>query len=899
MDRERRSAEADGKENQAPWGAEPPIDECLAAVKGTPSGAALAQQVQREPASPSKWVALVQHECDRTHANDPASSGSAPSRSALLPLYKAAIRNARPESNTESSASLWLGYARELARTNLDDAADVFARCKLDRACTSSAAFWRDFCELEVKLGRPRKACDRLEQGVKHSALSRDEADRRIASIMPLYHQPSSAGKRSKLGIASKLGHPSRVRATPDQQHDPSSTGLSSSSSLSGTAGLQPAQVSHTPSGGDDAGTSARHELSVDSNLAPVYEPQTPSGDGPVNTQSGDRSQQRQPSQKHDTHGASATITTASALSSSRHREHEQRSHQRSESEEPQAGLSESKQQHHAASAPPVGQQECSHTEDRDQGLEEQRTRDQAHRPSASHSAVAERNECNGTRSDREKQHRRYDQLKDQAQNRREDAQLQHQDLGGCDRGAADDSGRGNSAAQHAHKQRDHQAQQQSDQNQQQQQQQQQQTRAKETDKYVQLGNRVYTKLSVVGTGGTSKVYKTVSNSRMYALKRVKMHGLCEEAKKGLEDEVNLLKRLRGRRNIIQLVDCEVDKSSGIVYMVLEYGEIDLAVLLAQREEWQRKRGSSPNDVVSSSCAPAAAAMRRGDNFVRLYFEEMVEAVGAIHQERIVHSDLKPANFMSVSGTLKLIDFGIARAISQPSHEPTNIVREQQVGTLNYMSPEAVLNGSATGPNGQSLKVGRASDIWSLGCILYRMVYGTTPFDHIKGIIQKMQAITDLSHGVEFPEIAGLPADAHLVHLMNGCLAKNPSERLSIQSILSHPFLLPPVSPSITQPSLERVLHQVLDHSRDRYNMQDSKQGQLHKQLAAEAMRQLAWPSDRRNSDLGEGGSSPTHQQEQPQDPATEDGRVLDLRPLLRTANPQGRHDGQMRDRSG
>ena len=62
-------------------------------------------------------------------------------------------------------------------------------------------------------------------------------------------------------------------------------------------------------------------------------------------------------------------------------------------------------------------------------------------------------------------------------------------------------------------------------------------------------------------------------------------------------------------------------------------------------------------------------------------------AVEAIHNERIVHADLKPANFLFVDGALKLIDFGIAKPISD---DTTNIYRESQVGTLNYMSPEAL-----------------------------------------------------------------------------------------------------------------------------------------------------------------------------------------------------------------
>lgn len=57
----------------------------------------------------------------------------------------------------------------------------------------------------------------------------------------------------------------------------------------------------------------------------------------------------------------------------------------------------------------------------------------------------------------------------------------------------------------------------------------------------------------------------------------------------------------------------------------------------------------------------------------------LLQAVQTIHEARIVHSDLKPANFLMVEGQLKLIDFGIAKAISS---DTTSIARESQVGSM-------------------------------------------------------------------------------------------------------------------------------------------------------------------------------------------------------------------------
>lgn len=75
----------------------------------------------------------------------------------------------------------------------------------------------------------------------------------------------------------------------------------------------------------------------------------------------------------------------------------------------------------------------------------------------------------------------------------------------------------------------------------------------------------------------------------------------------------------------------------------------------------------------------------------------------------IVHSDLKPANFLFVGASLKLIDFGIASNI--PSNK-TSIVKDVQIGTLNYMSPEAI-SGFYTSDDGSQLyKVFFYYNVW-------------------------------------------------------------------------------------------------------------------------------------------------------------------------------------------
>ncbi|RLN47335.1 hypothetical protein BBJ29_005567 [Phytophthora kernoviae] len=280
-----------------------------------------------------------------------------------------------------------------------------------------------------------------------------------------------------------------------------------------------------------------------------------------------------------------------------------------------------------------------------------------------------------------------------------------------------------------------------------------------------QVGGLQYIKLEQIGSGGSSKVFRMLGpDLKIYALKKIKLKKLDEQSIAQYTNEINLLRRLQGNPHIIRLVAAEQDLQQRQINVIMEHGEIDLS------ERLRNLKGAMD------------------ENLLRVIWTQMLQAVDAIHSERIIHGDLKPANFLFVNGALKLIDFGIAKAIS---NDTTNIERDSQVGTINFMSPEAIQGN--TMPDGQrdpegKMKVGRASDIWSLGCILYQIVYSKPPFADVHSIIEKFRCIIDPSVPIPFPSLK----NKDLENVIRSCLQRDHRRRPTItgdRGLLNHPFL--------------------------------------------------------------------------------------------------------------
>ena len=348
-------------------------------------------------------------------------------------------------------------------------------------------------------------------------------------------------------------------------------------------------------------------------------------------------------------------------------------------------------------------------------------------------------------------------------------------------------------------------------------------SRNKKTVHYA-INGKMYRRLDCIGRGGSSRVFRIMAeNYKIFALKRVNLEEADMAAIAGYKGEIDLLKRLENVDRVIRLYDYEVNEEKGVLSVMMELGETDFNKMLNE----QLKTENAKLDIT----------------FTRHYWKEMLECVQSVHDHDVVHSDLKPANFLLVKGQLKLIDFGIANAIQENT---VNVHRENQIGTPNYMSPESLVAVGATQgqPGTKVLKLGKPSDVWSLGCILYQMTYGQPPFAHIQKQFERIMSIPNPKVEIQFPSIGigGSVVPFGLIKTLKRCLTREQSLRPTIKELLSDndPFLNPvAISPEM----LGRVIGNVVGYCRRREEALKAK-GEMKCEVGEDGREVSCLPSD-------------------------------------------------------
>lgn len=236
--------------------------------------------------------------------------------------------------------------------------------------------------------------------------------------------------------------------------------------------------------------------------------------------------------------------------------------------------------------------------------------------------------------------------------------------------------------------------------------------------------NDTYEIKSIIGKGGMSTVY-LAEHKRLHTRWAVKEVRKQQGTRFDFLAESNILKRLQ-HPMLPRIVDIFEDRDC--IYIVEDFVEgITLEDLLKQQKKVDEFQGLQ-------------------------WFRDLCGVLAYLHGQRphpIIYRDMKPSNIMlQPDGSLKLIDFGIAREYKQESNADTTYI-----GTKGYAAPEQF--GKA--------QTDARTDIYSLGVTMYHLLTGKSPYEPPYQFVSVRQLVPELSHGIEY--------------ILNKCVQSEPSDR--------------------------------------------------------------------------------------------------------------------------
>jgi serine/threonine protein kinase len=156
------------------------------------------------------------------------------------------------------------------------------------------------------------------------------------------------------------------------------------------------------------------------------------------------------------------------------------------------------------------------------------------------------------------------------------------------------------------------------------------------------------------------------------------------------------------------------------------------------------------------------------ENLVSLYTSQVLQGLLFLHEQGVIHRDIKGANILTTKeGLVKLADFGVAT-------KAQGLTEGSVVGTPYWMAPEVIeLSGSTT-----------ASDIWSLGCTVIELLDGKPPYHRLAPMPALFRIVND-----DHPPLPEGASPLVRDFLMQ-CFQKDPNLRVTAKKLLKHPWIM-------------------------------------------------------------------------------------------------------------
>lgn len=274
----------------------------------------------------------------------------------------------------------------------------------------------------------------------------------------------------------------------------------------------------------------------------------------------------------------------------------------------------------------------------------------------------------------------------------------------------------------------------------------------------VRIGNYEYDKNNKLGAGSFSQVYlgfyvgknsDMIEKGTRVAIKVINTNGMSIKVKRIINDEIEIMHLIKNdpHPNIVGCFDVHETKDG--VYIIMEYCD-------------------------SGNLAHIIKAPIK-EKYIQFYFAQLVNGLKFLYERNIVHRDIKPENILLTNNrrVLKIADFGFAKKSKD------NSLYDTVCGSPLYMAPEI------TGQNYYN----KQTDLWSVGMVLYEMLYGSHPFKGCHSRIELQNMINSKNIRIPPSETVNTDVSENCLDLLKSLLQKDVDRRITWEAFFNHNWI--------------------------------------------------------------------------------------------------------------
>ncbi|GAB1225789.1 hypothetical protein ENUP19_0263G0006 [Entamoeba nuttalli] len=250
-----------------------------------------------------------------------------------------------------------------------------------------------------------------------------------------------------------------------------------------------------------------------------------------------------------------------------------------------------------------------------------------------------------------------------------------------------------------------------------------------------------------IGRGAYGEVFQGMNtdSGEFVAIKQMKVNK--KSVMKEVMEEIRLLKKLKHQHIVRYIASTE---SHGFLYIIMEYMESGSLLNIV-------KKFNHLNESLSAK-----------------YIHQVLDGLTFIHDQGIVHRDIKAANILvAKDGSVKIADFGVSVQMNGNEKQETGN-DEDPIGTPNWMAPEVIQM------QGTTVK----ADIWALGCTVIELITGNPPYYDLNPTAALYKIVND-----DYPPFPNT-VSPQLREFLFSCFKRDPNQRASSRDLLKHKWFI-------------------------------------------------------------------------------------------------------------